>query len=464
MKPQIRDRRSEMTTRILSYFVLCFTALPKASHADSLDIYDLGEYLIAHSQTLKIHEHEHKKSSAQLKELRGELLPKIDFNVQTNYYDHSLEAKYSQLGDDFRAIIDDYLSDNDRQKSMGFDWNFTVEQPLYAVGRYPALKKMKQHYEAVSKQQYKFQKAQLNFSLASIYTSIIRLDEKNKTYKHEYNIYESQYKRSKELVALGRFSPNDLIHIEAKIAAIKIKLLEVSNNKDKSLRQLKQLISLPLEQSITIKWISFEKEIERILKQDSTKQSIEINLKTQDLKLNRQRINYLRSHYFPTFSLLGKIQNDYTSRHEKYFDDTDKVFDADLINYSIGIQMHWNLFNGFTHQAKLEKQSITSKIKKLELGRLQEESKNTIQHLRNNLQHSLQRLEAAKIGLQSSLKHLQAVQIQLNQGTGTLDKLLDAQKLVSDMEAVLIDIKLEQFQDLCQLKYYYGFNILEELI
>jgi outer membrane protein len=91
-------------------------------------------------------------------------------------------------------------------------------------------------------------------------------------------------------------------------------------------------------------------------------------------------------------------------------------FNPDLINYSIGIELSWNIFDGKRSFARYRQAKQQEKATFLELEQLERENRNEIQEIKNQISVADNSIEAYRLQFEASQKALKQADIDFQDG------------------------------------------------
>jgi outer membrane protein TolC len=168
-------------------------------------------------------------------------------------------------------------------------------------------------------------------------------------------------------------------------------------------------------------------------------------MRSADLEAKAARLSYL-----PTVTVSASYD-----RQNPEFNQVYSGFNQNY-NLSYGLSVSFNLFNGFSDQANVERQSLSYNIAKENLADRQ-------RNLRLEVEQALLALQAAKEitkinedNLKSSEEDLRLAQERYRVGAGTLLDIINAQFNLTNSQATLVSAKYDMMIARAQLKAAMG--------
>lgn len=173
--------------------------------------------------------------------------------------------------------------------------------------------------------------------------------------------------------------------------------------------------------------------------------SLEQNMRSAELEAKAAKLNYL-----PSVTLSASYD-----RQNPEFNQVYSGFNQNY-NLSYGVSLSFNLFNGFSDQAQVERQSLNYQIAKENLLDRQ-------RNLRLEVEQAVLALEAAteitainEENLKSAEEDLRLAQERYRVGAGTLLDIITAQVNVTNAKATLVNAKYDMIIARAQLKAAMG--------
>jgi len=236
------------------------------------------------------------------------------------------------------------------------------------------------------------------------------------------NRSERIYQRTLLDFETGRVSKRELLRTQASLEGDRALLLSSSSNRALSIRKLNILIGLKDSED----YLLVLDTVGSFLKVPS--QYSGENLQIVQKRLEADFNTYLRknawSSFFPSLNLFGSIFNEFmavdtSGLTEMIIGETEAgeiipeipvssdFFNPDLINYSIGLELSWNIFDGKRSFARYRQAKKQEKATFLELEQIERENRNQIQEVKDQISVTDNAIEAYRLQFEASQKALQ---------------------------------------------------------
>jgi TolC family type I secretion outer membrane protein len=265
---------------------------------------------------------------------------------------------------------------------------------------------------------------------------------------------EEQLKRIESMYEIGSVAQGDVFKQRTVLGNSRITLIGQEN----AIANARALLNVAMgrdphgELSVVDFEDSAEKDtynLDTVLKTAAEKnpslKSLEQNMRSAELEAKAAKLNYL-----PSVTLSASYD-----RQNPEFNQVYSGFNQNY-NLSYGVSLSFNLFNGFSDQAQVERQSLNYQIAKENLLDRQ-------RNLRLEVEQAVLALEAAteitainEENLKSAEEDLRLAQERYRVGAGTLLDIITAQVNVTNAKATLVNAKYDMMIARAQLKAAMG--------
>jgi outer membrane protein TolC len=214
---------------------------------------------------------------------------------------------------------------------------------------------------------------------------------------------------------------SDLLSLEVRLAQAREEIVRSSNRFKTLLTALANILGVSPEIEIQLS----DAESEAIQLPEDFKEGITFALMSRpDLKKIREQIVQSRmaldlagTGYLPSVDLFGRL----------YFNDPHLSYDWDRKNWTAGVLLNWEFFNGFSTRAEQKKASATVEemlaVDRKTVLNVKLEVKNAYL----NLEAARARLEVARKSVASAEESLKLVKLQYEGGSATITRYLEAE-------------------------------------
>lgn len=398
---------------------------------------------------------------AQVQEARGSIYPRVDVNgsytrniVQANPFAGSDLSSILGGGSqaDWVAFNEQARQDNDagtepitleefqrRQleaqqeagvsfgssgNPFGIDNEFLgsvqVTQALYDKSAFSALKGAQQ-FQDVSRRSLDRQVQTVANDVYEAYYGALLAQEQVRVIQQRTNRTQQTLQEVSARVRRGVAPKLERMNTEVELSNLRTELIQAENDANLALDQLKVTLGLTVNDEIQLDGVletNSQDMFINISTQEATTQAIgqRPDLKRAQLAVDLREIERetIEAQYYPTLeavatlSYSGRVPDDreqtLTDRNDPFFYNTIQrdFFDGQYWNptLSAGLQMSWNVFNGFQTTARMEQQDIEISRAQLQRDQLQ-------QNIELEVSSALRRLETARRRIQSQRQTVQ---------------------------------------------------------
>lgn len=400
-----------MVSFLFTFILLIFAV--SAQTTDTIKKYSLQDILsIANKRGSRI-EIIQARTDADLQQVeiyKAEAYPNIDFNTSVGYANQSL------LGRPFESST--FI---DRIDGFLFSWSFSLQQPLFKFGQIFNSFKLASLSKKIAQNSSDLQRD--NYLLEVINQFIQAY-----TGQFDYIIATQSLSRSERIYQrtlldyeTGRVSNRELLRTQASLEGDRALLISSSGNRALSIRKLNVLIGLDDSADYLLVLDTSGSFLQ--IPSQTDRENLQIVLKRLEADFNTYLRKNAWSSFFPSLNLFGSIFNEFmavdTSGLAEMFIlepqegevipeipvSTD-FFNPDLINYSIGIELSWNIFDGKRSFAQYRQAKRQEKATFLELEQLERENRNEIQEIKNQISVADNTIEAYRLQFEASQKAL----------------------------------------------------------
>lgn len=265
---------------------------------------------------------------------------------------------------------------------------------------------------------------------------------------------EEQLKRTEKMFALGSVAQGDLFRARTTYGNDRIDLISQKNQVNNARGLLNVVLGRPTDAELSIVDIEAEPQFRDDKLDEVLKVALEKNSELAGLKYEMQRARLgrkiARTAYLPSLSVsanYGRSNNDPRFTHT----DFRKNWDG-----SIKLGVNWNLFNGLSDHAQVEREAINYRI-------AEEEYFDRVRNLRLEAEQTLLSLQSWKEiiainneNVTSAREDLRLAEERYRVGAGTLLDIINAQVNVTRSSATLVRAKYDSMIALSELQAIMG--------
>lgn len=265
---------------------------------------------------------------------------------------------------------------------------------------------------------------------------------------------EEQLKRTESMYEIGSVAQGDVFRQRTQLGNDRINLITQQNQVRNARSLLNVAMGRPPDAELDIIDMEALPETRSYTLEDVLNVAIEKNPELQSYKFQMRSAgigkSIARSAYLSSFSLSGAYRRTHNEFGRVYSD-----FDKNW-NGSVGIDMRLNLFNGFSDQANLERESLNYRI-------AEEDYTDRLRNIRLEAEQALLRLQAWQEitainteNLASAQEDLRLAQERYRVGAGTLLDIITAQANLTRARSTLVSAKYDSMIANAQLRASMG--------
>lgn len=304
-----------------------------------------------------------KLSDQDVKDAKNNLFPRANLNVSNNY----------NYGLSFDQVAGELVSGNrwSNSANLGLSASFKLFDGLnsfYSIKNTILQKESK-------KVETKSLRRTLRLEAAAIFFDILANEELYKVSQEHLALSNTLLEQEKIQFETGVKTKVDLALAQTRVSADETNSLISMNTHLSRLIDLKQLINIPLSDSISL-FVSQKKEF---LLQDSSKYNLDSTPNVILEKLNREdlelQLKIAKSAYLPVLDLNTSYGTNYSSERNDISGDQMLFFDQLRQNkfFYIGLSLNVPLFDAFQTKGNIKKVNLNLKLQKNELKKVRSE-------------------------------------------------------------------------------------------
>jgi outer membrane protein TolC len=362
-----------------------------------------------------------KKAEEQINEAYANAFPLLQFSGQ---YINNIKSPVLFIPANTPFNESDRTLTIELGSKNSYNLGFSLNQVIYNQKVNTAIK-MAQDYSDFSKYGETSTKQQIINSVKKAFYTVLLMEALVKVANQNLNVAQANLDNVTAMFSQGMVSEFDYLRSEVQVANVQPYVIRSENNLELSKNQLKNLLTLDLNQPIkVIGKVSFE-EIPSDTIDTYSAAAIENNPLINQLKVQssllEKNITIQKADYFPTLSFFGQYQ----------FQSQDNTFNfSDYYwaqTFFIGLQLSYTLFDGFSRSSRVE-QAIIEK-QKVDISRMKYEEALKIQILqaKMNMDEAKKRIYAQEKSVQQAEKALRIAQSRYKNGVGTQLEQIDTQ-------------------------------------
>ncbi len=347
------------------------------------------------------------------------------------------------------------LDDNPFAIENQFEFGISVTQTIYNGAAFAAIRGARQLRKLNEDQVERERQRVANEIKSSFYTALLAQEQADVLGMSVERLRKT-VDETRKAVQAGVLSKFDRLSAEVELVNLETNLIEAKNQAELAVKNLSLQLGIPVQTDVTLRGALEFDESMQLDMVDVThawelaiRQRPDVSQSSELIELLDVNRNITRARYFPIVNLfanaayIGQVPDDrtvitpvagqsftYSTRQRGFF--SDSYWNSAI---AVGVQLNWNLFNGFQTSARLQQQSI--EIKQAELDR--EFLKNAVylevdQAVRS-LETAYKRIMSQKRNIEQAQTNYDFSVTRLREGVGTpleerqASSLLDQSKL-----------------------------------
>lgn len=373
----------------------------------------------------------------------------------------------------------------DRINGYSFNWSLSAQQPLITFGKVRHAIRMARTQECTLKDMRRLEKDMFFLQVIQLFSA---------AYTAQWNVdlgvaalqrAEQRKVRLESEFAAGRTIRRELLRMESMVQAERAKLIASRNVLHTSLQRLLQTINS--EDTTGVKLEIDESGSGSQPPAAKGPGSIQLALKRNEAALLKERVKYLRAGFFPSINLVGAINNQFMTIDtngliKKFvgssadagqlaslaeaFDDANpkpsKYVDPHFFNYSIGLQLNWNIFDGNRSRSQYQQAKYQAQQSLLELKVMGKEQKIALREARDQVTSIDSTIAAVKLQQEAARLALSQTEEDYKDGITDFSTLLDVDKEAREATTTLNSLRIQRVLAIAQLKITMGIPVYGE--
>ncbi len=410
----------------------------------------------------------------EVKFYQAEAMPQISFSSNVSYLSQSLRAQ-ALTGNEIIKLFD-------RLDGAVVNWNLSLYQPLITFGRVFNALKMANVRKELLRDVRDLKKDLYYLSVLYAYSKVYLANNNVIIAQKSLSHAEKLLKGIKIDMLTGSGIRRDSLSVQANVFKAQSEL-EIARSSHKiALQRLAKLTELKMPPGTMVVYDKYGWASD-LPKGSEANRSLGCKVKENETQILLLNSEYERSSLLPSLSLVGGIYNEFmipdtsglTQKYLDYLEMTGQpvpdyvdfgipefsdYFDPDFVNYTIGVQLTWNLFDGRRSIAKYRLARINFEKADRELKILREESEDAIEEASSILNTLKKTRKAVLLQLESATAAFDQVQDDYQNGFVDYTTMLDTERQLREAEKGLSEINMQRLLAVAQYKIALGIPLV----
>jgi outer membrane protein TolC len=278
-------------------------------------------------------------------------------------------------------------------------------------------------------------------------------------------------------------SKRDLLRTKSSLEGSNADLIRAKTNRAVSIQSLNVLIGL----SDSVDYLLLLDTNTQFLQvpQSTDAANREVSLKELETKVNENLRRNTWAEFFPTLSITASINNEFFTvdttdltgiylaylaanpqlppgTPELLFPENPRpgeYFNPAYFNYSLGVQLNWNIFDGTRNWAQYKQAKLQEEKSKIELKQLKREKDNSISEIRGQIVSIANAITAYRFQYEASEKALEQADLDFKNGFVNAVTYLETDQEYRDAARQLDEAKLQRIILQAQLRLALGLPV-----
>ena len=380
----------------------------------------------------------------------GQALPKVDLSMGIDRQSTSLAGTMAQ-SPDFP----------DRFSSTSANWQIAINGSLYTFGRTGQLYTLHEQQtrlallnKEASQETYlltiieAFNHSQLTLNLKEL---------SKKTLAHAQKLLQFTQIEFES----GSSSQIDLLKAKAYVARSSAEVSRSHINFQSAITKLRILLGLKEDQHLTLKPTGNHQALFfNVHQQKNAPQRKRLKIAEQQAEISQTIHNYKKLDYYPSLEIFAKVNSQSVAGNPAIpSGKLSQVAEQERWNYSIGLVLNWNLYNGGVSMYDIRQSAADAVKAKTQLEKMMREDENFLRVATVTLKASHSLLEAAKASAKAARLTFEKMDDNFKKGAVTLTALLEAEKDLSEANKSVFDANAQIISATAQLKVASGLRL-----
>lgn len=392
-------------------------AVAQAAEPPMLSLPEAIELALAHNPQQLSRRLETERAERGQDIARGARRPSLHFHSSATYYGYpALVVPIREVG--VFPPLDETI----------YDFGVALKLPLYTGGRLSQEVTLAERTNQIAVEQLRQGRQELVFNVGSVYLKIVQLSRLEAAYDARIASLESQEKRVKLLVQVGRAPRLDLLRIGVQLAKARHDRLQVGNSREQAYTLLYSLLGRepPASPAPLVAYAAAETGVEEL--EDLVRKGLELR---SELRIARERVAsseaqtaIARSQQLPDISLVGLYR------------ERSGGSDPDLLDdWNVGVQLSVPLYDGGVRRAQVAQAVLARAQAEQAVEQARLDVQKQVRDAWNTHVEALSRAEVTARSVQEAQEALAIERLRYEQGVGTVTDLLDAESALLTAQA-----------------------------
>lgn len=420
-------KNTRTMSRVLIVILCLFSGIPytfcetdKAASEFSLSLKDTIIMAFKNNKDIRIQEQEIKVAKANMLAAYSQFLPKVNLDAGYTHSGAILQLALPESKKDL-GIFGGYKNDN----RLGV----SIDESIYNGGANFANFKQAELGLEVQEETLHARKLELEFEAKRLYYGLLLAYETERIAQQLVSQAQSHYEDVKNKFSQGTASKFDLLQSKVQVSKLMPELVRAKNAIDSIMADLKKLLSLKMQDYITVKEKLAYSPIEinegEFLK-NAYMNRPEMILKSLGINISKWQIEMAKAGSQPQVS----TGLDYSYRSNNL----GNMFNNRHSNWSAGLSVTIPVFDGFSTKAKVEEAKARYAQAGLDKENLSDQIAVDIKKACLDLNQALSIIDASKDNIEEAKEALKIAEVSFDNGEGTNIDILDTQVTLSQIE------------------------------
>lgn len=403
---------------------------------------------------------------------RSEALPNISFSTGVGYAGLANTLLYPLPSSD--TLIT-------HLHGATINWSLDVNQPIMTFGGALNALKISKISDTLFNSTKDLAKEIFYLTVVATFDSTFSAQNELKIAERSLKFAERNLEKTRISLELGNAIPRDTLTAVSKVYQEKSVYIRALSNYEVQLKRLAELTEITMDPQNTKLaysgngWLS-------ALEKSTSANSAAIKIKENEVAMRKLRIAYQRSKLLPSIYLNAGLNNSFMipnqDRAEKDIKDAGgelfpgfKLSNADIsdyanpdyVNYNIGAQLVWNIFDGKRSISTYKMIMLEHEKSERELKILREKTNNDEKVVYKGYEAICKALEAAEVGYQAAQLAYASVSEDMNDGFVDYLTFLEVEKGLDQAEKAVATLQMQKLLLVSQYRFTTGKSLVKDV-
>ncbi len=424
--------------------ILIPALLPAQTDTQVLTLDDCIRIALENNQNLNMADINNQIAEKTYLQSYSDILPQVNVGYSGNKYNQGVSSVY---------VNGVFVGTAPGGTGRNYSAQIRASQNIFDGGRWWLNIKKSKLDRISSNYSYLSSRQNIIVTVRQFYLDLLKQEKLLDVNQQAVSRSEDQLNRVRSMYEVGSVAQIDVFRSEVNLGNDRISFLNQQNTVKEARRSLNIALGRDPETPIEIdKNIKFEKEVGNLddMIQQALSKNPDIKAGEVNVRSAKYGIRLAQSTFLPNLSAFYSY-----SRTVPRFNRLYENFDRDYSWY-VGLNLSWNLFNGFSDFLGVQKARLNSRYTSEQLANNRLNLRSQVSSLYNNLVALNEIIKINQTNLASAQEDYRLAQERYRLGSGTLLDLRDAQVNLATAEQILVSAEFNSYITYAEIQQALG--------